>query len=80
LPARFLILGSASPSLLRQSSETLAGRVEIVALAGFRLEEVGERALPRHWLRGGFRPAYLARTEADSFRWRGQFIRTFPRA
>ena len=75
--ARFLILGSASPALLRQSSETLAGRVETIALEGFRLDELGARALARHWRRGGFPPAYLARTEADSLRWRRQLIRTF---
>ena len=74
---RFLILGSASPELLRQSSETLAGRVETVSLAGFGLDELGERALGRHWRRGGFPPAYLARSEADSVRWREQFVRTF---
>ena len=76
-PARFLILGSATPALLRQSSESLAGRLEIVTLAGFRLDELGERALARHWRRGGFPPAYLARSEADSVRWRRQFLRTF---
>ena len=76
-PARFLILGSASPALLQQSSETLAGRVETIALEGFRLDELGARTLSRHWRRGGFPPAYLARTEPDSFRWRRQLIRTF---
>jgi len=76
-PARFLVLGSASPALLRQSSETLAGRLETIILAGFRLDEVGDRALRRHWRRGGFPPAFLARSEADSVRWREQFVRTF---
>jgi predicted AAA+ superfamily ATPase len=76
-PARFLVLGSASPALLRQSSETLAGRLETLTLTGLSLEEVGRQALRRHWRRGGFPPAYLARTEGDSFRWRQQFIRTF---
>jgi hypothetical protein len=75
--ARFLILGSASPALLRQSSETLAGRMETIELAGFSLGELGERALKRHWCRGGFPAAYLARTETDSVRWRQQFVRTF---
>jgi predicted AAA+ superfamily ATPase len=74
--ARFLILGSAAPDLLRQSSESLAGRMETITLAGFRLDELGEQALTRHWRRGGFPPAYLARTEADGARWREQFIRT----
>jgi predicted AAA+ superfamily ATPase len=76
LQARFLILGSASPALLRQSSETLAGRLETITLAGFRLDELGDRAVGRHWRRGGFPPAYLARSEADSVRWREQFVRT----
>lgn len=62
LPARFLILGSATPDLLRQSSETLAGRLETITLMGFGLDEVGPRALDRHWRRGGFPPAYLARS------------------
>ena len=77
LQARFLILGSASPALLRQSSETLAGRLETITLAGFRLDELGDRAVGRHWRRGGFPPAYLARSEADSVRWREKFVRTF---
>lgn len=53
LPARFLILGSASPELLRQSSETLAGRIETVPLEGFRLNDVGLTRQDRHWLRDG---------------------------
>ena len=77
LPARFLILGSASPELLRQSSETLAGRLETVPLEGFRLSDLGHAAQGRHWLRGGFPLAYTARTEADSFTWRRQFLQTF---
>lgn len=76
-PARFLILGSASPGLLRQSSETLAGRLETVALSGFGLDELGPAALRRHWRRGGFPPAYLARSEHASFVWRQQFIHTY---
>jgi uncharacterized protein len=77
LPARFLVLGSASPELLRQSSETLAGRIETLALTGFTLEEVGPQRLDRHWLRGGFPPSFLARTDADSFAWRKGFVETF---
>lgn len=77
LPARFLILGSASPALLKQSSETLAGRLETIPLEGFRLADVGAAAQGRHWLRGGFPLAFTARTEADSFAWRRQFIQTF---
>ena len=77
LPGRFLILGSASPELLRQSSETLAGRMETVALSPFGLEEVGAKALRPHWRRGGFPPAFLARSEQASFVWREQFTRTY---
>jgi len=77
LPARFLILGSASPELLRQSSESLAGRLETIPLSGFSLAEVGAKALERHWQRGGFPLSYLARSQADSVAWRRQFIQTF---
>ncbi len=75
--ARFLILGSASPGLLRQSSETLAGRLCIVEMAGFTLEELELPDLKRLWLRGGFPRSFLARTEAASSAWREDFIRTF---
>lgn len=77
LPARFLILGSASPELLRQSSETLAGRLETVPLEGFRLPDLGASAQNRHWSRGGFPLAYTARTEVGSLAWRRQFLQTF---
>jgi hypothetical protein len=77
LPVRFLILGSASPDLLRQSSETLAGRIETVPLEGFRLSDLGAAAQYRHWLRGGFPLAYTPRTERDSLAWRRQFLQTF---
>lgn len=77
LPARFLILGSASPALLCQSSETLAGRLETVLLEGFRLADLGAPAQDRHWLRGGFPLAYVARSDGDSMVWRRQFIQTF---
>lgn len=77
LPARFLILGSASPELLRQSSETLAGRLETISLSGFSLHEVGVKVQAEHWLRGGFPLSFLARTDADSQIWRKNFIQTF---
>lgn len=77
VPARFLILGSATPDLLRQSSESLAGRIETIPVSGFSLDEIGDRALDRHWLRGGFPLSFLARTNADSVAWRQQFIQTF---
>jgi len=77
LPAHFLILGSASPDLLRQSSETLAGRLEIIRMAGFSLAEVGVEAQSRHWLRGGFPLSFLAMSDMDSLAWRKNFIQTF---
>jgi predicted AAA+ superfamily ATPase len=77
LPARFLVLGSASPALLRQATESLAGRAETVMLDGFDLREVGADAMRRHWRRGGFPPAFLARTEVESFAWRRSFIQTY---
>lgn len=77
LAARFLVLGSASPELLRQSSESLAGRIETISLSGFSLAEVGVRALERHWLRGAFPRAFLSRSNTDSLTWRRNFIQTF---
>lgn len=77
LPARFLLLGSASPELLRQGSESLAGRVEIIEMGGFDLSEVGAAAAQRLWIRGGFPPSFLARTQEASGTWRENFIRTF---
>lgn len=77
LPARFLILGSASPELLRQSSESLAGRVEIITMGGFNLAEVGGDESSRLWLRGGFPESFTATSEPNSFSWRKNFIQTF---
>ena len=77
LPARFLILGSASPDLLRQSSESLAGRAAFVEMGGFDLSEVRFRALQRLWWRGRFPRSFLARSEAESRSWQENFIRTF---
>lgn len=74
-PARFLVLGSASPELLRQTSETLAGRVAFHELDGFDLREVSD--LDRLWLRGAFPRSCLARSAAASRRWRDDFVRTF---
>jgi predicted AAA+ superfamily ATPase len=76
LPARFLVLGSASPELIRQSSESLAGRIETIMLSGFSLGEVGAHALSQHWLRGGYPLSYLARTLEDSVSWRRLFVQT----
>jgi len=75
--SRFLILGSASPSIVRGVSESLAGRVEFVELAGFDLGETGPDALDALWLRGGFPRSFLADTDDDSLAWREGFIRTF---
>ena len=74
---RYLLLGSASPDLLRQSSESLAGRVVYHVLEGFALAEVGERRLDRLWLRGGFPRSYLARSNLASWEWRRGFVQTF---
>lgn len=76
-PARFLLLGSASPALLRQSSESLAGRVEVLEIGGFTLDEIGIKAERTLWSRGGFPRSYLAASEAESRRWRESFIRLF---
>jgi hypothetical protein len=75
-PARFLLLGSASPGLLRQSGESLAGRVEVLEIGGFALDEAAG-ARERLWLRGGYPRSYLAATEADSRAWRDAFISLF---
>lgn len=77
LPARFLILGSASPELLRQSSESLAGRVEVITMSGFDLAEVGDNQSSKLWLRGGFPESFTATSEPNSFTWRKNFIQTF---
>jgi predicted AAA+ superfamily ATPase len=73
-PARFLILGSASGALLRQTSESLAGRAERVLMGGFSLDEVGSAEADDLWRRGGLPRSFLAATEADSVSWRSQFI------
>jgi predicted AAA+ superfamily ATPase len=76
-PCRFLVLGSASPHLLRQSSETLAGRIVYQRLSGFSIAEVGRRESDRLWCRGGFPRSFLARSDKDSMEWRRGYIRTF---
>lgn len=75
--ARFLLLGSASPDLLQQTSETLAGRIAFVEMGGFGLGEVARRDRDRLWIRGGFPRSFLARSEQQSLAWREDFIRTF---
>ena len=76
-PARFLVLGSAGPDLLRQSAETLAGRIAYYELPGFSVGEVTAGQMPRLWLRGGFPRSFTMRSHADSYRWRVDFVRTF---
>ncbi|MCJ7640310.1 MAG: ATP-binding protein, partial [Desulfobacterales bacterium] len=74
---RFLILGSASPDLVKNVSETLAGRVEFVELSGFGLHETGTGSANVVWLRGGFPRSFLARSDRNSLAWREGFIQTF---
>ena len=74
---RFLVLGSASIDLLRQSSESLAGRIRYLELAPLDAGEVGRDGLDGLWLRGGFPESFLAPTDAASLRWRVDFIRTY---
>lgn len=74
---KFLILGSASPQIIKSVSETLAGRIEFVELAGFNISESGNDKWQNLWSRGGFPRSFLARTEADSLAWREGFLRTF---
>lgn len=76
-PARFLLLGSASPRIVAGVSDSLAGRVGFVDLSGFTLGETGAGAQDRLWLRGGFPRAFLAADDAASLRWRNDFVRTF---
>jgi predicted AAA+ superfamily ATPase len=76
-PATFLILGSASPELSRQSSESFAGRVEIIRMQGFNISETGADLAEELWHRGGFPRSFLAANDADSFDRRRNFIRTF---
>jgi predicted AAA+ superfamily ATPase len=76
-PARFLVLGSAAPALLQQSSETLAGRIVFHELGGFSLADVGSRHWRKLWLRGGFPRSFLDRSESGSVEWRRHMIQTY---
>ena len=73
----YLLLGSASPDLVRGVSETLAGRALFVRIAGFSVDEVGEDNQDRLWLQGGFPRAYLSETPKDTWRWLESFVQTF---
>jgi len=75
--ARFLLLGSASPQLIRGVSESLAGRIGFVDLSGFDLREVGPEKYTSLWIRGGFPRSFLASDDSNSIAWREDFIRTF---
>lgn len=74
--AKFLILGSAAPNLVKGVSETLAGRIAMIDLPGFQLPEIDPARQTRLWLRGGFPRSFLARSDAESFAWRRDYIRT----
>ncbi len=76
-PAKFLVLGSASPDLLKQSSESLAGRISYYELPGLRLNEIGMEREQDLWLRGGFPRSFLAPDDEASDAWRQDFIRTY---
>ena len=75
--ARFLLLGSAAPDLLQQTSETLAGRIALIEMSGFTLAEVGISAWQKLWIRGGFPRSFMAPSQQASLEWREDFIRTF---
>jgi uncharacterized protein len=76
-PATFLVLGSASPELLRQSSESLAGRIHYHEVDGFDLAETGTDSWRTLWIRGGFPRSFVAPTAEESSEWRRDFVRTF---
>ena len=77
-PGRFIILGSASPRMIKDSSETLAGRISYSELAPFSLPEIESiKTQEEHWLKGGFPDALLAPSEKFTWRWLQNFIRTF---
>ena len=75
--AKYLILGSASRDLIRQSSETLAGRISYLEIGGFSSQLVGSSKTERLWIRGSFPRSFLAQNEAASYQWRQDFIATF---
>jgi len=76
-PGRFLILGSASRELIRQSSETLAGRIGHIELTPFSLQEVGKNSIAKLWFAGGYPPSYLAKSDEIGTAWRKAYISTF---
>ncbi len=76
-PARFLVLGSAGPELLRQGAESLAGRIEYLELAGLQVAEVGAENMEALWLRGGFPRSLLADSDENSLAWRKSYMQSF---
>ena len=78
-PARFLVLGSVNPSLVRGVSESLAGRVRHIDVTGFQLDEVGPATIPKLWLRGGYPRSFVARSAGASLQWRKDYIQDFLR-
>jgi predicted AAA+ superfamily ATPase len=77
ISARYLILGPASPVLIRQSSQTLAGRIAYITLSGLNLTEVGNEKMRKLWLQGGFPDAFLADDLEIWTQWLDNFIRTY---
>lgn len=77
LPAKFLLLGSASPELIRGASESLAGRIEFIEMRGFTIDEVDADNDTRLWKRGSFPLSYLAASDRDSMKWRLAFVQAF---
>ena len=76
-PARFLVLGSASPSLIKETSDSLAGRISFIDIHGFSLRELEPNCLFDRWWRGGFPRSYLARNDSTARQWHEDFFRTF---
>jgi uncharacterized protein len=76
-PGQFLLLGSAAPALLRQAGESLLGRVEVIEVTGFNLDEVGIQTQNLLWQRGGFPPSFLAKDDEASFVWRSQALNRY---
>lgn len=74
---KFLILGSASPNLTKEASESLAGRISFIDMSGFNITDIGEDNWMKAWMRGSFPRSYLANNENISHNWRENFIRTF---
>ncbi len=74
---RYLILGSASRDLIRQSSESLAGRISYYTLMGFRIEDIDKENIEQLWFRGGLPLSFLSKTDKVSYQWREDYTRTF---